>query len=142
VTDTATRIFGEEGAMKIGSVPVFCGMMWLAAASGCTTPTSCPANGSGPAITLQVRSPGGVEDVTPTARVDLTRNGGMVSPFAVQYPGTPPSDLIRIYGSGGNYSIVVHHAGYRDTTVTASVLDAECGPAQPPVALIVNLTAL
>lgn len=130
--------------MKILRVQMFCVFAWIATAAGCTSPAFCTLNARMPAISLSVRAPGGLEDLTQTARVDVARNGVKVADVDVQYPivGTATAELIRVYGSGGSYSIIVHHAGYRDTTVTASVRDTQCGPAQPPVALIVNLTAL
>ena len=124
--------------MKVGGAAVFCGMMWIADVSGCTEPIACTTDLK-LAIKLRVRSPNGVEDVTPTARVDVTRNGEIVPQSAVLYPGAT-TGTIGVGGSGGNYSVVVHHPGYRDTTVTARVLDAQCGPIT--VALVVNLTAL
>ncbi len=123
--------------MKIGSVVLYCGMMGGAAASSCTEPTACTLEGK-TAVTLRVRSPSG-DDVTQTARVDVTRNGVALPQGGVRYPGST-GEPISIGAASGNYSVIVHNAGDRDTTVTASVMDAQCGAVT--VALKVNLTAL
>lgn len=128
--------------MTTGMLRRFGLLAGLAGATACTDPVSCTADVK-KALTVGVRAPGG-GDITPTARIDVTRDGVVVPQGQVSYPatGAPASTPIGIYGFGGSYSITVHSASYRDTTVTATVLDDVCGPAQPPRALTVVLTAL
>lgn len=129
--------------MEIRKIQLFWAIVVVAVATGCTAPTACPANAV-TAISVSVRSAASGEDVTRATTVDVTRNGAPVPPSEVQYPDAASSTTgpILVYGTGGNYSVVVHHSGYRDATVTANVVDAQCGPAQPPIKLIVSLTAL
>ena len=128
--------------MTTGMLRRFGLLAGLAGPIACTEPVYCTADVK-KALTVGVRAPGG-GDITPTARIDVTRNGAVVPQSEVWYAatGAPASTPIAIYGTGGRYSITVHSSSYRDTTVTADVLDDVCGPAQPPRALTVVLTAL
>jgi hypothetical protein len=114
-------------------------LVGFTAATACTDPVNCTLQ-LGTALTVSVRAPGGTQDLTQGTLVDATQNGTSLPQSAVQYPqgGAP----IIIYGSGGAYRITLHHAAYRDTTVTANVATGDCGPVYPPLALTVVLTPM
>ena len=121
----------------------FCLIAGLAASTACTEPTYCTLN-PGTALTVSVRAPGGATDISEGTQLDVTQDGVALPPSAVRNPVSASglTGPIIVYGSGGAYRIIVHHANYRDTTVTANVPTGECGPLYPPVALTVVLTAL
>ena len=121
----------------------FCVMAVLAAATACTEPVSCTLEAR-QAFTVSVRAPGGAADLSEGSQLDVTQDGIALPPSAVQHIVTGPVSTapIVVYGSGGVYRITVHHANYRDTTVTANVATGECGPPYPPAALTIVLTAL
>ena len=121
----------------------FCVLAGLATTTACTEPTYCTTNLS-TAFTLSVRAPGGGADISDASQLDVTQNGAALPQSMIQHrvTGSAATGPIIVYGSGGAYQIIVHHAAYRDTTLTANVPTGACGPLYPPVELTVVLTPL